>query len=167
MPVDQLAAESFIWRAARLLDRHRYSLLFVGGPAEPVLEALRGYRNADGGFGHALEPDLRCPASQPAPTLNALEVLNEAGASDSELARDARAWIVSIAEEDGGIPFVLAGFEDYPHAPWWSPQPGSFLTSSWPRSCTPAASSTTSGWIAPPIGAGARSTPPRSRAATG
>ena len=128
MPVDQVAAESFIWRAARLLDRHRYTLLFADGSAEPVLEALRGYRNADGGFGHALEPDLRCPSSQPAPTLHALGVLNEAGAAGSELARDARAWIVSIAEEDGGIPFVLAGFEGYPHAPWWSPQPGSFLT---------------------------------------
>ena len=128
MPVDQRAAENFIWSAARLLDRHRYTLLFADGSAEPVLEALRGYRNADGGFGHALEPDLRCPASQPAPTLYALEVLNEAGAAGSEMARDARAWIVSIAEGDGGIPFVLAGFEDYPHAPWWSPQPGSFLT---------------------------------------
>jgi hypothetical protein len=128
MPVDQRAAESFIWRAARLLDRHRYTLLFAGGAVEPVLDALRGYRNRDGGFGHALEPDLRCPGSQPAPTLHALAVLNEAGAGDSELARDARAWIVSIAGEDGGIPFVLPGFEDYPHAPWWSPQPGSFLT---------------------------------------
>jgi hypothetical protein len=128
MPVDQGAAETFIWCAARLLDRHRYALLFADGSAEPVLEALGGYRNADGGFGHALEPDLRCPASQPAPTLHALEVLDEAGASGSEMARDARAWIVSIAEGDGGIPFVLAGFEDYPHAPWWSPQPGSFLT---------------------------------------
>jgi hypothetical protein len=128
MPVDQRAAESFIWCAARLLDRHRYALLFADGSSEPVLEALRGYRNGDGGFGHALEPDLRCPASQPAPTLHALAVLNEAGAAGSEMARDARAWIVSIAEGDGGIPFVLAGFEDYPHAPWWSPQPGSFLT---------------------------------------
>jgi hypothetical protein len=128
MAVDQRAAESFIWRAARLLDRHRYALLFADGSAEPVLDALRGYRNADGGFGHALEPDLRCPGSQPAPTLHALDVLNEAGAADSEMAREARAWLVSIADDDGGIPFVLAGFEDYPHAPWWSPQPGSFLT---------------------------------------
>ncbi len=103
-------------------------MLFEDGLAEPVLEALRGYRNADGGFGHALEPDLRCPGSQPAPTLQALGVLNEAGAAGHEMARDARAWIVSIAERDGGIPFVLPGFEDYPHAPWWSPQPGSFLT---------------------------------------
>jgi hypothetical protein len=128
MAVDQRAAEDFIWRAARLLDRHRYALLFADGATEPVLDALRGYRNADGGFGHALEPDLRCPGSQPAPTLHALDVLNEAGAADSEMARDARAWIVSIADGDGGIPFVLSGFEDYPHAPWWSPQPGSFLT---------------------------------------
>src|SRR3954454_24576207 len=107
MPIDRAAAEPFIWSATRLLDRHRYTLLFAGGSAEPVLDALRGYRNADGGFGHALEPDLRCPASQPAPTLHALGVLNEAGAADSEMARGARAWLVSLAGEDGGIPFVL------------------------------------------------------------
>jgi hypothetical protein len=128
MPIDHPAAATFIWSTARLLDRHRYTLLFSDGPTEPVLDALRGYRNADGGFGHALEPDLRCPASQPAPTLHALGVLNEAGAAGSEMAHDARAWIVSIADGDGGIPFVLPGFEDYPRAPWWSPQPGSFLT---------------------------------------
>ena len=40
-------------------------MLFEDGPAEPVIEALRGYRNPDGGFGHALEPDVRCPSSQP------------------------------------------------------------------------------------------------------
>jgi hypothetical protein len=79
MPIDHAAAENFIWSAARLVDRHRYSVLFADGPAELVVEALRGYRNPDGGFGHALEPDLRCPASQPAPTLYALEILNEAG----------------------------------------------------------------------------------------
>jgi hypothetical protein len=29
MPVDYAAAENFIWSAARLLDRHRYTLLFA------------------------------------------------------------------------------------------------------------------------------------------
>jgi hypothetical protein len=128
MPVDRRAAENFIWSAARLVDRHRYAFLFAHGPGEPVVEALRGYRNPDGGFGHALEPDLRCPGSQPAPTLYALEILVEAGAADSELARGARAWIASIAEPDGGIPMVLPGFEDYPRSPWMVPAPGSFLT---------------------------------------
>lgn len=128
MKIDISAAERFIWSAARLVDRHRYALLFAGGPVEPVIDALRGYRNADGGFGHALEPDLRCPASEPGPTLYALEILNEAGAGDHQLARDARSWITSIAEPDGGIPSLLPGFEGYPKAPWWVPGPGSMLT---------------------------------------
>jgi hypothetical protein len=128
MPVDRSAAESFIWSAARLLDRHRASMLFADGPARPVVEALRGYRNPDGGFGHALEPDLRCPGSQPAATLYALEILNEAGQADSELARDARDWIARVAAPDGGIPSVLPGFESYPHAPWFQAGPGSVLT---------------------------------------
>jgi hypothetical protein len=128
MPIDRDAAENFIWSAARLVDRHRYSMLFAGGPTDAVLEALRGYRNPDGGFGHALEPDLRCPNSQPAPTLYALEILNEADALDGELARGARAFIASIATPDGGIPSVLRGFESYPHAPWFQPEPGSMLT---------------------------------------
>jgi hypothetical protein len=128
MTIDHSAAENFVWSAARLVDRHRYALLFAGGPAEAVVEALRGYRNLDGGFGHALEPDLRCPSSQPTPTLYALEILAEAGAAHSELARAARSWIGAIAEPDGGIPLVLPGFEDYPHAPWMTPETGSILT---------------------------------------
>ncbi len=128
MPIDRSAAETFIWSAARLLDRHRYSTLFAGGPAAAVGDALRGYRNPDGGFGHGLEPDLRGPASQPAPTLYALEILHEAGAGDDELARAARDWLARIAAPDGGIPSVLPGFEDYPHAAWFAPEPGSMLT---------------------------------------
>jgi hypothetical protein len=129
MPVDHAAAETFIWSAARLLDRHRYAMLFGGADAEPVVAALRGYRNPDGGFGHALEPDLRCPGSQPAATLTALETLHETGRFDSEEALGARAWIAQIAASDGGIPFALPGFEPYPHSPWWSlGPPSSFLT---------------------------------------
>ncbi|MGP0048911.1 MAG: hypothetical protein ACLPZR_08705 [Solirubrobacteraceae bacterium] len=137
MPIDKAAAENFVWSAARLVDRHRYALLFGDGPAQPVIDALCGYRNPDGGFGHALEPDLRSPGSQPAPTLYALEILNEAGAAGGEIARDTHAWIASLAEPDGGVPFVVSGFENYPHAPWWAaaasnsgakPDPGSFLT---------------------------------------
>ena len=128
MTMDRAAAERFILSAARLVDRHRYALLFADGPQHLVVESLRGYRNADGGFGHALEPDLRCPGSQPAPTLYALEILREAGAIEGELADGARGWIAGIAEEDGGIPMVLPGFEPYPHSPWMAAAPGSFLT---------------------------------------
>jgi hypothetical protein len=60
--------------------------------------------------------------------LYALEMLHEAGGLDSEMARNARAWIAQVAGPDGGIPQALPGFEPYPHAPWWSIAPGSMLT---------------------------------------
>jgi hypothetical protein len=129
MPIDRAAAETFIWSTARLVDRHRYAMLFAGGSAEPVSTALAGYQNPDGGFGHALEPDLRCPSSQPGPTLYALEMLEETQMLvDSEMGRAARAWVAHIADSDGGIPSALPGFEAYPHAPWWTAAPGSMLT---------------------------------------
>jgi hypothetical protein len=129
MPVDRAAAETFIWSAARLLDRHRYAMLFEDGPAEPVIEALRGYQNPDGGFGHGLEPDLRGPSSQPGPTHYALEILNETGTLGGEIGDAARAWLARIAEPDGGIRSALPGFDAYPHAPWWTSEPrSSFLT---------------------------------------
>jgi hypothetical protein len=128
MPVDRAAAETFIWSSARLLDRHRYAMLFEDGPAEPVLEALRAYGNPDGGFGHALEPDVRCPSSQPSPTLSALEILGEAGAANGELAGAAGAWLARIAGPDGSVPSALPGFDRYPHAPWYTAEPGSMLT---------------------------------------
>jgi hypothetical protein len=128
VPADRAAAETFIWSTARLLDRHRYAMLFEGGPAEPVIDALRGYRNPDGGFGHALEPDLRGPSSQPGPTVYALEILGEAGAAHGELSRSAHAWLAQIAAPDGSVPSALPGFESYPHAPWWTDEPGSMLT---------------------------------------
>ena len=94
-----------------------------------MVAALLGYRNPDGGFGHALEPDLRCPGSQPAATLYALEILHETGRFDSEETRGARASIASIAAPDGGIPFAVPGFEPYPHSPSWTAgPPSSFLT---------------------------------------
>jgi hypothetical protein len=128
MSIDRASAENFIWSTARLVDRHRYALLFADGSPGPIVEALRGYRNPDGGFGHGLEPDLRCPSSQPAPTLYALEILNEAGAADVEMTHGARSWVASIAEADGGLPAVVPGYEDYPHAPWMAPEAGSFIT---------------------------------------
>ena len=128
MPVDRAAAETFIWSAARLVDRHRYTMLFADGAVDPVIAAIAAYRNPDGGFGHALEPDLRCPQSQPAATLSALETLHEAGRLDSDMASGARDWIARIAAPDGGIPSALPSFEPYPHSPWWSADPSSMLT---------------------------------------
>jgi hypothetical protein len=129
MTVDTSAAERFMLANARLLDRHRMAVLLRGGPTAPVVETLRAYRNVDGGFGHALEPDVRGPESEPAAVLHALEVLDEIGALGDPLAGDAAAWIGRIADADGGVPFVMPVSAEHPHAPWMVPvEGGSQLT---------------------------------------
>ena len=129
MTIDITAAEQFIYANARLLERHRLAVLLDGASVEPVLSTLRTYRNPDGGFGHALEPDVRCPENQTAATLQALEVLSETGVSDDPMIADLAAWLSAIAEPDGGVPTVLPAADGYPRAPWMVPSKESgFLT---------------------------------------
>jgi len=130
-PVDVDAAERFVLANARLLDRHRLAVLLHGAPIEPVLDGLRAYRNSDGGFGHALEPDIRAPTSEPSATLHALVVLARVGALEDPMVGEAAAWVASIAEPDGGVPFSLPAAAAHPHAPFLSlpaSPGGSFFT---------------------------------------
>jgi hypothetical protein len=124
MPADLAAAERFVLANARLLDVHRTAVLLRGAPREPVLQALAAYRNEDGGFGHALEPDVRAPDSEPASTLHALHVLAEIDALDDPMSEGAAAWIASVAGADGGVPFVMPTAAAYPRAPWMVPTDG-------------------------------------------
>jgi hypothetical protein len=117
------AAQDFLWRTGRLIDRHRFAYHFGDGSREQVLAALRPYRNDDGGFGNGLEPDLRGPLSQPQPVEVALAVLAEVDAGETDegaaLARDAAGYLASISTADGGVPFVLPSVRAHPRAPWW------------------------------------------------
>lgn len=111
-------AAAFIWSNARLLDRHLFAHLFANGPREPVLAALRPYQNADGGFGNALEPDIRCPTSQPVPVEMALRALDMVGGDEATALR-ACDYLETITTPEGGVPFALPSLNAYPHAPWW------------------------------------------------
>jgi hypothetical protein len=111
-------AEEFIWKNARLIDRRRFAYHFKNGSREDVLAALCGYQNADGGFGNALEPDIRCPDSQPVPAQHALEIMDEVGLDEEIVARIC-SYLVTITTPEGGVPFVLPTALAYPRAPWW------------------------------------------------
>ena len=118
------AAAEFMAARARVLDRRVFQRLFQGGAPEPVRDAIAAYRNDDGGFGHALEPDLRTAASQPAAVEMALRIMDAADAWDEHLVRGAIDWLASIAPSDGGATFVLPTLSQGPHAPWWVPAEG-------------------------------------------
>src|SRR6516164_6447938 len=95
------AAADFLAGRARVLDRRVFQRLFQGGEAAPVRDAIAAYRNDDGGFGHALEPDCRTAASQPAAVEMALRLMDVTGAWDERLVKDACDWLVTIAPARG------------------------------------------------------------------
>jgi hypothetical protein len=114
------AARAFVYQDARLLERRLFATLFEGAPADGVVDAVRGYRNPDGGFGHALEPDKRAPQSQPLDVLFALETLDTAGAFPLELVLPACDFLASVADASGALPIVLPSVADYPRANHWA-----------------------------------------------
>ena len=118
------AAADFLAAHARVLDRRVFQRLFSGGAAEPVRDAVAAYRNADGGFGHALEPDCRAAASQPAAVEMAMRIMDLADAWDERLVRDAIDWLTAIAPAEGGAAFIQPSVSEGPHAPWWVPAEG-------------------------------------------
>jgi hypothetical protein len=120
-------AHHFLAAHGRVLDLRRFERLCLGGDAAPVRDAVAAYRNADGGFGNALEPDGRTPHSQPAATEQALRILDQADAWDDDLAAAACDQLQATAPAEGGATFVDPSIEGWPHAPWWQPQEGPSL----------------------------------------
>jgi hypothetical protein len=112
-------ASTYLLLHARLIDRLRFEALFAGGSRDRVLDTLRCYQNPDGGFGHALEPDLRGAGSQPEPVEVAFWILDELGAFSDPMVTAACDYLLSVTTEDGGVPFVLPSVRDTPRAPWW------------------------------------------------
>ncbi|WP_212990186.1 hypothetical protein [Actinoplanes auranticolor] len=120
------AAERFVRAEARLLEQRLFDTLFHGAPASGVVDALRGYQNEDGGFGHGLEPDKCGPASLPLDVEIALQTLVAARATDAEMLRRAAGFLDSVAV-DGAVSLAAPVIEDYPraeHMTDWTYVPG-------------------------------------------
>jgi hypothetical protein len=120
MELDLGAVMAFMATHARLIDRRRLDLLTGRADASEVLAALAGYRNADGGYGWGIEPDLRSPESQPAGALHALEVFAEVGPVTSARALTLCDWLDAATLSDGGLPFAMQVTDPAGCAPFWA-----------------------------------------------
>jgi hypothetical protein len=121
MSIDLDRARSFMARHARQLDRRRFDAVTLGtaDARAAVVEALGAYRNADGGYGWGLEPDLRAPESQPGGALHALKALVDAGPDTEAPAVAVLDWLAEIALPDGAVPFALPIADPAGCAPFW------------------------------------------------
>jgi hypothetical protein len=120
----ELAAK-FVLEHGRLLDRRRFERLF--GDGDPVastalvMRALLAYQNPDGGFGHAIESDIRASASQTVGAEVALRTMAELGTIDTTAVRLLCDWCSANALDGGALPFALPAVTAGPRAPWWQP----------------------------------------------
>lgn len=120
----------FIRREGRLLERRLFATCFEGASGTGVMDALRGYANDDGGFGHGLEPDKRCPASLPIDVEAALQAMVAAQAIDTTLTEPACDYLAKVADQadcGGAVPLAFPVIEVFPRAAHWSEwtyQPG-------------------------------------------
>ena len=120
-------ARQFLITQARPLDRALYEYRFEGGSIEAVLDALAAYQNEDGGFGHALEPDLRTPSSSALATGGGLRVLVELDVpAGHAMTRKAVEYCLSTYDPETRVWRVVPhDANDHPHAPWWHDEAGS------------------------------------------
>ncbi|MFD7326183.1 hypothetical protein ACFV9D_34750 [Streptomyces sp. NPDC059875] len=111
-------AEHFIWLTARVLEQRRFAYHFLGGGPEAVEVALNAYLNEDGGYGHALEPDLRGPVSQPLHTGHALRVLDSIGRCGGLRVERICRYLTDVSTHEGALPAVHPSLRGYPAAPF-------------------------------------------------
>ncbi|QNT92623.1 hypothetical protein HEP81_02297 [Streptomyces griseofuscus] len=106
-----------MWLTARVLEQRLFAYHFLRGAPDAVETALDAYRNEDGGYGHALEPDLRGPESQPLHTAHALRVLDAVGRCSGQRVERVCRYLTSVSTADGALPAVHPSARGYPAAP--------------------------------------------------
>jgi hypothetical protein len=120
-------ARDFIRARARPLDRALFEYRFEGASVDLVTAELARFQNDDGGFGHALEPDLRTSTSSALATEIGLRMLKELGcASDHAMVAQAVRFFLETIDPQAKVWRVIPpDANDHTHAPWWHDEDGS------------------------------------------
>ena len=107
-------ARRFVATKARPLELARLRFHFDSAPAVAVLAELQKFQNADGGFGKALEPDLRASESSALATSVAFQIIREVGRAPSEnMALPLSRRIVELARKPQHmVPSIVEGMRE-------------------------------------------------------
>jgi len=113
-------ATTFLWTHARVVEQRSFAHVFLAAPPVGAVDAIRAYRNPDGGFGHGMEPDLCAPTSQPIHTDTALAMRVALGVPDATEAAGVCTFLSGVADTRGAIPYALPDAAAYPRAAHWN-----------------------------------------------
>jgi hypothetical protein len=120
-------ARQFLQTQGRSVERAMFAYAFGEGGVSEVAHALAKYQNADGGFGHALESDVRTPSSSALATSIGLGLLRDAGLpADAPQVASAVRYLVETLDPDTHVWRIIpTDANEHPHAPWWHDEDGS------------------------------------------
>lgn len=106
---------------ARPLEALRLKHLIEGNQDQAIFDELFKYQNADGGFGHGLEPDFWNLNSSPIQTWTAMTILRkiEFNQNDPKVKQMFQYLENSIDPETLSWPYAIPTNDLFPHAPWW------------------------------------------------
>jgi hypothetical protein len=115
-------SRKFIEEKGRPLEAARLRFHFDRVPARQVVAELEKFQNDDGGFGKALEPDLRTPESSALGTSIAFQIFREIGRDAAEgIASSAIRYLLNSFDDKKMVwRIVPTAAEKSPHAPWWT-----------------------------------------------
>ncbi len=120
--MDIQKAINYLYTYGRPLDQRVYELRFGDGTETAVLDTLAVYQNRDGGFGHAIEPDLRTPVSSAIATSTAFGFLRGLSApSHHPVVQNAvRYFLDSFDHQKQVWPIIPPQADNAPRAFWWA-----------------------------------------------
>lgn len=120
-------ARDFIKTQARPLEIAIFDLEFETGSVDDGLAQLVKFQNPDGGFGQALEPDVRIQSSSALCTEMGLRYLAEWQISaDHPVVKAAVKYLLESFDSETQVWRVIPeNANEYPHAPWWHDEAGS------------------------------------------
>ena len=123
-------AVAYLKTHARPLEKALYCCHFEEGSEDVAVDELLRFQNADGGFGHALEPDVRTPSSSALAAGIALRTIAELDCPEGdELVPSAIDYLLSTLDRKALTWRVVPpDANDFPHAPWWHDKDASLAT---------------------------------------
>lgn len=116
-------AKRWILENGRPLEKALMKFHFDSESSQRGIDALKTFQNKDGGFGNAIEPDLRTSASSILGTSIAFQVLRSLMDENKDLniVKSAIQFILkNYNETDQSWRIIPNEAENLPHAPWWN-----------------------------------------------
>ncbi|AVV58547.1 hypothetical protein C7121_21710 [Paenibacillus glucanolyticus] len=115
-------SKKFIKSKARKLERAIFDYEFESGSLDIVLQELSKYQNEDGGFGNALEPDIRCQESSAIATTVGLQCLSRLRVDgNNQIVQKAIQYLLNThSKEHMGWEPIPKEADNAPRAPWWN-----------------------------------------------